>query len=274
MTPAPTPPLLTDPTARRRNLSRARRLGPEGFLHRIAVSEVQDRLAEVNKRFTEPAIVTDFPEFWKEICPTARIVLPASRLEMGQHDLIVHAMALHWADDPVGQLVQMRQALRPDGLLIAAFPGAETLHELRSAMAQAEVEITGGLSPRVLPMGELRDLGALLGRAGFALPVADVVGQRVSYRNIRHLAGDLRAMGEGNAMAARLRHPSSRRLMAAAEACYASNFPDPERPGRILASFDLVFLTGWAPAPGQQQPLRRGSAQISLAQALEKLRQE
>lgn len=274
MTQAQTPPLLTDATARARNLVRARRLGPEDFLHRIAACEVQDRLAEVNKQFTEPAIITDFPEIWLEFYPNARIIAPDARLDLGLHDLIIHAMALHWADDPVGQMVQARQALRPDGLFIAICPGGQTLHELRAALAQAEVQTTGGLSPRVLPMGEVRDLGALLGRAGFALPVADVVVQRASYSNIRHLSADLRAMGEGNAMAARRRLPTSAALFAAAEAHYAAHFADPDNPGRIAATYELIFLTGWAPAPGQQQPLRPGTARISLEQALEKMRQE
>ncbi len=123
------------------------------------------------------------------------------------HDLVVHALALHWANDPVGQLVQARRALRPDGLFLAALFGGETLDELRAALAEAEVEALGGLSPRVAPMGEIRDLGGLLQRAGFALPVADSRSFDVSYPTPVHLMRDLRAMGETNVMRDRLRRP-------------------------------------------------------------------
>lgn len=273
MTPMSAPPLLVDQHVRARNLARARRLGPEDFLQRIALCDVQDRLQEVNKSFTAITIVTDFPEIWGPAFPDARCVAPDDRLSLNQSDLIIHAMALHWANDPVGQLVQCRKALIPDGLFLAVFPGGQTLYELRTALAEAEIAVTGGLSPRVLPMGELRALGALLGRAGFALPVADVLEQRVSYRNICHLTADLRAMGEGNAMTAR-GGPMPRAVLTRAESLYRTHFSDQNDPDRINATFDLVFLTGWAPAPNQPKPIRRGSAQISLEDALQKMRQE
>ncbi|RDW11896.1 SAM-dependent methyltransferase, partial [Paracoccus thiocyanatus] len=129
-------------------------------------------------------------------------------------------------------------------------------------------EVTGGLSPRVLPMGEIRDLGGLLARAGLALPVADQFTQTVSYRNLFHLGGDLRAMGEGNALAGRLRHPTRRDVLLRAAALYAENHADPQDETRIRATFDLVFLTGWAPDASQQKPLRPGSARMPLAEAL------
>lgn len=261
------PPKLINPDALLRNRARARRREPALFLHQEAGLEVQERLNLVNRRFTEPAVITAWPEVWAKLLPEARIVADADRLDLGAevHDLIIHAMALHWSDDPVGQLIQCRRALRPDGLLIAVLPGGRTLHELRASLAEAESALYSGLSPRVLPMGEIRDLGGLLGRAGFALPVADGVALRASYRDLPHLAHDLRAMGEGNALAARS-HRFSRALFDEAGRIYRDNYPADS--GRIAATFELIFLTGWAPHPDQQKPLRPGSAVARLADAL------
>lgn len=267
-------PSLTDRAALTRNRARAHRAGPVDFLHRIVADEIEDRRAEVNKAFTAPAIVTGFPQFWSAIMPDAVIVPDEAVLDLrpGAHDLVIHAMALHWAEDPVGQIAQCARALRPDGLFIAAFPGGRTLSELRDALTRAEAEVTGGLSPRVLPMGEIRDLGALLGRAGLALPVADQITQMTSYRGLPHLAHDLRGMGEGNALAARLRRPTRHAVMMRAAQIYAEHHPDPQDAARIRATFDLIFLTGWAPDPSQQKPLRPGSAKMPLADALASLR--
>lgn len=264
-------PGLTDYAALERQRNRARRNGnPVDFLHRIARDEIKDRLAEVNRSFTDPAIVTGWPEFWADLCPGARIVPDHDHLGLteGAHDLVIHAMALHWADDPVGQIIQSARALRPDGLFIAVMPGGETLAGLRAALLEAEVAITGGLSPRILPMAEIRDLGGLLSRGGLALPVADLLTQMVSYKDSLALMHDLRAMGEGNALAGRLRHPTRREILNRAAQIYAERHPDPDNPSRILARFDLIFLTGWTPADNQQKPLRPGSAKMSLAEAL------
>ena len=175
-------------------------------------------------------------------------------------------MALHWANDPVGQLVQARLALQPDGMLIATLFGGQTLHELRAVLAEAESATRGGLSPRILPMAEIRDLGGLLQRAGLALPVADATPWTVGYGDVLALMRDLRAMGEASALAARPRHLTPRRLFTDAAARYATAFGQPD--GRINATFDVVWLTGWAPGPGQPQPLRPGSAVARLADAL------
>ncbi|MDO5648744.1 methyltransferase domain-containing protein [Paracoccus sp. (in: a-proteobacteria)] len=270
----PVAPILTDRAALQRGRDRARRSGMADLFHQIAADEVQDRLAEVNRRFTDPAIVTGFPEIWAPRFPDARVVAddPVLDLTPGAHDLVIHAMALHWADDPVGQIAQCARALRPDGLFIGVCFGNQTLNEPRAALAQAESQVTGGLSPRVLPMGEIRDLGGLLSRGGLNLPVADVVTQRASYRDLIHLCHDLRAMGETNAMAARLRRPTVRAVFATAAAIMAAHHPDPDDPSRVMATFDLVFLTGWAPADSQPKPLRPGSAQTRLADALNMLR--
>ncbi|WP_145105285.1 methyltransferase domain-containing protein [Cereibacter sediminicola] len=263
-------PTLTDRTALDRNRTRARR-APELFLHEEAALEIEERLAEVNRRFTAPAVVSAFPEVWRDRLPDAPIVADADRLalEPEAHDLVIHALAMHWANDPVGQLVQCRRALRPDGLFLGLLFGGRTLSELRIALAEAEAAVSGGLSPRVLPMAEIRDLGGLLQRAGFALPVADSLIREVRYRDTLHLMRDLRAMGESNALDARLRRPSRRALFAEAEARYPRRADD-----RIVASFEIICLTGWAPHDSQQKPLRPGSAAQSLADALEAARKD
>lgn len=179
---------------------------------------------------------------------------------------MIHALSLHWANDPLGQLIQCRRAMKPDGLFLAVMFGGQTLQELRASLAEAESLVTGGLSPRVLPMAEIRDLGALMQRAGFALPVADSVTQTVHYTDLPALMADLRAMGETSALAARPRHFTRRDILTKAEAIYRANFPAPD--GRITATFEVIFLTGWAPHESQQQPLRPGSAKARLADAL------
>ena len=261
-------PRLTDRPALLRARARAARGAPALFLHAEAATEIKERLAEVNRTFTRPAVVTGWPAAWAGVLPGARIVPddPALALEAGAHDLIVHAMALHWADDPVGQLVQCRRALVPDGLLLGVLFGGRTLAELRAVLAEAEAAVTGGLSPRVLPMAEIRDLGGLLQRAGLALPVADSVALTASYADAFALMRDLRAMGEANALHARLRRPTRRAVLAEAARAYASAFP--AEGGRVRASFELIFLTGWAPDASQPQPLRPGSASARLADAL------
>lgn len=262
-----TPPLLTDRLALDRNRCRALR-APALFLHDEAAIEVKERLNEVNRTFTSSAIVTGFPDFWRKVMPKARIVSDAEVLELTEntHDLIIHAMALHWANDPVGQLVQCRRALQADGLFLGLMFGGQTLAQLRSSLAEAEAQVSGGLSPRVLPMGEIRDLGGLLQRAGFALPVADSMTRTVRYRDLHHLMADLRAMGEANALNLRLRQPTHRSVFTKAAQIYQDTFKDND--GRIPATFEMICLTGWAPDDSQQKPLRPGSATHRLAAQL------
>lgn len=245
---------------------RARRKGGDFFLHQEARAEIEDRVSMVNKEFTRPAIITGFPELWSDWFPNATVVEDTDTLTLteGAHDLVIHAMCLHWANDPVGQLIQCNRALVPDGLMLAVFPADQTLNELRSALAQAEVEVTGGLSPRVLPMGELSDLGGLIQRASFALPVADKLTRRVTYPHMMRLVDDLRAMGETSALS-RGGKPMTRALLARTAEVYAEHFSEDDR---LVATFDLVALTGWAPDASQPKPLRRGSAHVRLADAL------
>ncbi|WP_112321343.1 methyltransferase domain-containing protein [Oceanibium sediminis] len=267
------PPKLTDRTALALHRARAAR-GPELFLHRLAVDELSERLSEVNRSFTAPAIVGPWGAEWRDwlvadgVIAGAEVVADADPLQLtpGAHDLVIHALSLHWADDPVGQLVQMRRALAPDGLGIAVLFAGRSLQELRASLAEAETALRGGLSPRVVPMADLRDLGGLLQRAGFALPVADSLVQTLTYADLFALVRDLRGMGEGNALAARERAMPPRGLFAAAAAQYAASFPAED--GRIKATAEIVFLTGWAPSDSQQQPLRPGSAKMRLADAL------
>lgn len=260
-----TAPTLTDRTALLRNRQRAT---PDGmFLHEAIADELHERLSEVNKTFTSVAIVTGFPDFWASQFPDATIVADDDTLALApeSYDLVLHVMALHWANDPVGQLVQCRHALKPDGLLVCSFLGGQTLNELRTSLAQAESNISGGLSPRVVPMGDIRDLGGLLQRAGFALPVADTASLTASYQNMFHLMQDLRKMGETNALQGRLRRPTRRNVMTEAASIYTDTFGDGDR---VQATFEITTLTGWAPADSQPQPLRPGSATTRLADVL------
>jgi SAM-dependent methyltransferase len=263
------PPALTDRAALLRHRARAAAMAePALFLHDHLAGLVEERLDEVNRQFTAPALIAPFPEAFRDVVPGAKVVADDEvlTLEPGAHDLVLHLMALHWANDPVGQLVQARRALRPDGLFLGACLGGRTLFELRAALAEAEARVTGGLSPRVAPTGEIRDLGALLQRAGFALPVADSLTLTVEYRDALHLMRDLRAMGEGNALAARRRGFSRRAIFPEAARIYAEAYALPN--GRVPATFEFVFLTGWAPDESQPKPLRPGSAAARLAEAL------
>jgi SAM-dependent methyltransferase len=181
-------------------------------------------------------------------------------------DLAVSALALQWVNDLPGTLAQIRRALRPDGLFLAALLGGDTLTELRQSFAAAEAEIEGGVSPRVAPFADMRDVGALLQRAGFALPVADVDRLIVRYDTPFGLMQDLRGMGATNVLLERRRTPLKRATLQRMVQIYAERFSDPD--GRLRATFDIVWLSGWAPHESQQQPLRPGSARTRLADAL------
>ena len=259
-------PRMTDRAALTRNRSRARQEAL--FLHEAAADEIEDRLTLVNKSFNDQLLVTGHPEFWSLRFPAATIVPDEDTLALqpASLDLIIHAMALHWANDPVGQIIQSARALRPDGLLLVAAPGGQTLQELRACLAEAESTVSGGLSPRVAPMAEVRDMGGLLQRAGLALPVADTLTLPAEYRDAWHLMRDLRSMGEGNALQDRLRRPTRRAVLDQAADLYASHFTTPS--GRVSATFELIFLAGWAPDASQPKPLRPGSAAQRLAEAL------
>lgn len=257
-------PKLTDRKAL--DLHRVRARG--GKLHDIAADEIKERLADIKKSFTKPVIVGHATDALKALFPEAPVVADSDRLalEPHAHDLVIHAFGLHWADDPVGQMVQSRLALEPDGLFIAVMFGGQTLTELRSVLAEVETRIYGGLSPRVAPLADVRMLGDLMLRAGLALPVADTISIARGYPSLASLAQDLRDHGEGNALHARRRALVSPAFWQAAEETYRTHFPGPE--DGITATFELVFLTGWAPDDSQQKPMRSGSATTRLADAL------
>lgn len=181
-------------------------------------------------------------------------------------DLIVSTLQLHWVNDLPGALIQMRRALKPDGLFIGALLGGDTLTELRQSLMQAEIEIEGGASPHVSPFADLRDMGGLLQRAGFALPVADTDRITVRYANMFRLLAELRGMGETNALMERHKLPLRRATLLRAADIYQRQFGLPD--GRIPATFETLYLTGWAPHESQQKPLKPGSASHRLADAL------
>jgi SAM-dependent methyltransferase len=201
------------------------------------------------------------------------VALPVSdaealELEPASVDLAVSALALHFVNDLPGTLAQIRRTLKPDGLFLAALMGGDTLTELRQSFAAAEAEVEGGLSPRVAPFADLRDLGSLLQRAGFALPVTDADRIVVRYADAFALMQDLRRMGATNILNERRRSPSRRATLLRMAQVYAERFADAD--GRIRATFDVVWLSGWAPHASQQKPLKPGSAKMSLEDAVKK----
>jgi SAM-dependent methyltransferase len=272
--------------ARRR---RARRIGPATFLLDRVAEDFADRLAAVLRRFERavdlgtptPAVraalagnsaigdMIAVAAAFEAADPAPRRVvadLEALPFAAGSLDLAVSAFALQTVDDLPGALIQIRRALKPDGLFLAALLGGDTLTELRESFAVAESEITGGVSPRVAPFADLRDMGALLQRAGFALPVTDVDRVVARYSSPLALMADLRRMGATNPLIERRRVPLRRAILARVLEVYAERFSDPD--GKVRASFDIVWLSGWAPHESQQQPLEPGSARARLADAL------
>lgn len=197
-----------------------------------------------------------------------KAVADEERLPFGDDtlDLAVSTLSLHWTNDLVGALIQIRRALRPDGLFIGAIFGGATLTELRQALLQAEDEVTGGASFRVSPFADAIDAAGLLQRAGFALPVADVDRVKVRYGHPLELLRDLRRMGETSVLLDRSRKPLSRRVLLRAMEIYVERFAEAD--GRVPATFEIVAVTGWAPHESQQKPLRPGSAKMRLADAL------
>jgi len=182
-------------------------------------------------------------------------------------NLVLSPLALHLTNDTPGVLVQIRRALKPDGLFLAAIPGAGTLGELRDVLLTTEVELHGGASPRVIPFPDIRDVGSLMQRAGFTLPVIDEESFTVRYDNLFALMRDLKAMGMANPLIGRSRKPVGRAFFLRAAERYAERYSDPD--GRIRATFSIIFVSGWAPHESQQKPLKPGSAKMRLADALD-----
>jgi SAM-dependent methyltransferase len=278
---APNPnaaPVLFDRALLRARQSRALGSGPAAFLLDRAAEDMAERLHAVLREFKNAADVGTPGDQVRNILhqrvdQLTRIELPDLEseplpLQRDSLDLVVSALAFQFVNDLPGVLAQIRRALRPDGLLLAAMIGGETLTELRQSFAAAEAECEGGVSPRVAPFADLRDVGALLQRAGFALPVTDVDRVVVRYTDAFALMQDLRRMGATNILRERRRTPTRRATMLRMAQIYGERFADPD--GRIRATFDVIWLSGWAPHESQQQPLRPGSAKASLAEAVKK----
>ncbi len=280
------PGLIFDRALMRRRHLRAQKAGAEDFLLRAAIDDLCERLNLIKRDFSSVLDVgTASPEFSERLARAGRTIVrmaPTLGTASGalrlvgdeealpfaaeRFDLAVSALSLHGVNDLPGALIQIRRVLKPDGLLLGCLLGGRSLHELRSVLAAAETELSGGVSPRVAPFADVRDMGGLLQRAGFALPVADSETFVVRYADMIRLMADLRAMGASNALTARLRTPSRRQLFLRAAELYAERFSDPD--GRVRATFELIFISGWAPHESQQKPLRPGSAKMWLADAL------
>jgi SAM-dependent methyltransferase len=280
-------PLIFDRSLLRARRARAAALGPEAFLLERVADDLAARLSAVLRTFDLAvdlgtpgnavrrrigdrahaviAVASRAGEIADEALP---VVADEEALPFrdGSLDLVVSALALQFVNDLPGTLIQVRRALKPDGLLLAAMIGGESLWELREAFAEAETEIEGGVSPRVAPFADLRELGGLLQRAGFALPVTDVDRVTVRYASPLPLLHDLRRMGATNALVERRRAPLRRATLRRMLEIYADRFADAD--GRVRATFEIVWLSGWAPHQSQQQPLRPGSAKTRLADAL------
>jgi SAM-dependent methyltransferase len=281
-------PLIFDRKLLRARRARARALGPATFLLERAAADLAERLAAVLRRFPlaldlgtpGDAVRTALSAFDSVgaivAANTDRDGIHAPLLvaadeealpfREGAFDLVVSALSLQFVNDLPGAFIQIRRALRPDGLFLAVLMGGETLTELRQSFAAAESEIEGGLSPRVAPFADLRDLGGLLQRAGFALPVTDSDRITARYDSAFDLMHDLRRMGTTNALVVRRRTPLKRTTLLRMAEIYAQRFADAD--GRVRATFELLWLSGWAPHPDQQRPLKPGSAQARLAEAL------
>ena len=289
-------PIIFDRGLLRARRRRALQLGPETFLLDRIAADFADRLALVLRRFAlaadigtptaalrtalsagerigtmiaadpllavVPAAPSDpAPAVWRVAADEEALPFADASL-----DLVVSALALQGVNDLPGVLVQIRRALKPDGLFMAALFGGDTLSELRQSFAQAEAEIEGGASPRVAPFADVRAMGALLQRTGFALPVTDTERITVRYASLLSLLRDLRRMGATNALAERRRLPLRRATLLRAMEVYGERFADPD--GKVRATFEIVWVSGWAPDASQQQPLRPGSAKTRLADAL------
>ncbi|PVE26102.1 SAM-dependent methyltransferase [Microvirga sp. KLBC 81] len=277
-------PEVFDRSLVRQRLSRALKAGYADFLLVRAAEDLQERLSTVLRSFPLALDVgTPTPLAAKALLQgglAKEVVRLSPTPEAGsvwgdeerlpfsgeQFDLAVSLLALQGVNDLPGTLIQIRRALKADGLFIGALLGGSTLTELRQALTQAEAEVEGGVSPRVAPFADLRDIGGLLQRAGFALPVTDSDIVRVRYANAFALMRDLRAMGLTNALNDRRRTPLKRGTLMRAAQVYAERFADPD--GRIPATFEIVWLSGWTPHESQQKPLRPGSARMRLADAL------
>lgn len=275
-------PILFDRALLARRLDRAALLGPARFLLDRVAADMVERLAAVRRDFTDVADILTPGEGLKaalrarvgEVSHVAPTISAQERLPLTPEslDLALSALAFQFVNDLPGLLTQIRRALRPDGLMLAATIGGDSLTELRQSFAAAEVECEGGISPRVAPFADLRDLGGLLQRAGLALPVVDLDRVVVRYDSAFALMGDLRRMGATNILVERRRTPTRRATLFRMAQIYGERFADPD--GRIRATFDVIWLSAWAPHESQPKPLRPGSAKARLEQAVQRAKRD
>jgi SAM-dependent methyltransferase len=272
-------PVLFDRALLLARQRRARRLGAAEFLLDRVAEDIEERLHAVLRNFSNAADIWTpgdllrgpARERFKNIVhigleDSSRELLP---LQPSSLDLVISGLALQFVNDLPGVLAQISRALKPDGLLLAAMIGGDTLTELRQSFAAAEAECEGGVSPRVAPFADLRDVGGLLQRAGFALPVTDLDHIVVRYDNAFALMQDLRRMGATNILFERRRIPTRRATLLRMAQIYAERFADPD--GRIRATYDVIWLSGWVPHASQPKPLKPGSAKASLEEAVKRV---
>jgi SAM-dependent methyltransferase len=269
-------PTIFDRKLLRLRQERARALGPATFLLDRVADELGERLAAVLRQFERAVDLGTPTEAVRRVLDASDkigtvidgVAIDEETLPFadGSLDLVTSALSLQFVNDLPGTLIQIRRALKPDGLLLAALIGGDSLQELREAFAEAESEIEGGVSPRVAPFADVRELGALLQRAGFALPVVDSDRLTVRYNTVFALMHDLRRMGATNVLTERRRTPLKRTTLAKMAEIYVRRFSDAD--GRLRASFEIVWLSGWTPHESQQKPLKPGSAARRLADAL------
>jgi SAM-dependent methyltransferase len=272
-----TAPMLFDRALLRARQRRALMQGPVTFLLDRVAEDIDDRLQAVTRKFADVADVWSPGELLRppvadRFASITRLALDSDSetlpLEPESLDLAVSALAFQFVNDLPGVLAQIRRALRPDGLLLAAMLGGDTLTELRQSFAAAEAELEAGMSPRVAPFADLRDVGSLLQRAGFALPVTDVDRVVVRYGSAFALMHDLRRMGAGNILFERRRTPTRRATLLRMAQIYGERFADSD--GRIRVTFEVIWLSGWAPHESQPKPLKPGAAKASLEAAVKR----
>jgi len=271
------PPRLFDPDHIARNL--ARRKSRDNFVRDLVFDDLADRLGAHMRDFTDAVLIAPDADLLPRSVATGSSVVTFQQVEAfgpddfpnlpeGEFDLIVSLLHLQAVNDVPGHMARLRARLRPDGLLLVAMLGGDSFTELRDAFLAADTAVTGGASARVAPMAQVRDAGALLQRAGFALPVADVETHTVRYANAFALMAELKALGAANPLADRPRRFATRTLLTQAAAAYQEASADPD--GRVRATLEVVWLAGWVPHESQQKPLRPGSAKVSLGDVLKK----
>lgn len=266
------PPLLFQISRRENFLKRAdRNFKSHDFLYEWAAKDIKARLSEIKREFKSVLLCGFYTaDYFQDIFPNAVILeIPTPEIleeHKGLYDCIISVGDMHCTNDLPGLLIQCRRALKPDGVIISAFAGGETLYELRTALMQSEIDLKAGASPRIYPFIDKQQMAGLMQRAGFSLPVVDSEIIPVSYRDMFHLLSDMRGMGESNSLMNQPKSFTSSQVFFKASQIYQDRFK--ENDGRVTASFEIIFTIGWAPHHSQQQPAKRGSGQVSMTEIL------